>query len=179
MRTRRSINHFAPGGHPRCLHRFLVLAGPHPRASTRLPVQSSFRHRVVAGRAQRVAAHQTSDGQPSASDDSVGPNGPGSVVGARRQKPARAPEIGRDKQLVASQEAQSHAGADRQINAAIGGDVRGCGGNRLQGQSGRRRAFRASAPRRRRSPARACCVGKSRVSVAWRDFVRRPLLISE
>src|SRR5450631_368586 len=125
----------------------------------------SVGHRIVAGGAERLASGQAADGEPVTADQSVAFDGFGGVVGARRVKPAGASEKWREKKLIASEQRQRHADADRQIGWAGRDDVRDCGGIRLQGQSGRRRAVRAWRPRQRRSHSRSCYDGKPLVSV--------------
>ena len=113
---------------------------------------SGIGHRVVARRAERVAARQAPRGQPAAAKHAVAVDRLRRVVRARGQEAARASEIRRNKELVASKQHEADAHARPPVSGPGGGVVRrGCG-NRLQGRSGWRRAVRASGRRRRRSP---------------------------
>src|SRR2546427_578684 len=109
-----------------------------------------------------MAARQAFDCEPASSRETVAAQRFCCIVGARRQEAARSAEMGRKKDLVASNHREREA--DGEITAAGECVVRGCGGNRLQEQSGWRRAVPVSARRRRRNRTRSCFDGKPLVS---------------
>ena len=56
----------------------------------------------MAGGTQRVAARQTSGGEPASANQAVPSHGLGGVIRARGQKPTGTPEIGRKQHFVAA-----------------------------------------------------------------------------
>src|SRR5439155_6296536 len=109
-----------------------------------------------------MAASLAFDCEPASSHEAIAGQRFCRIVGARRQEAARSAEMRRKKDLVASNQRQRKA--DGEITAAGECFVRGCGGNRLQEQSGWRRAVPVSARRRRRNRTRSCFDGKPLVS---------------
>ena len=123
---------------------------------------------------ERMAARQTPGRQPASAPDAVKRDGICGVVGARRKEPARPAEVRRHDDLVRPD--QRERDPNTEVIAAGANVARGCGGNRLQEQSGWRRAALASARPRRRIRMRFCFDGKPLVSVVWLYFAepRRP-----
>src|SRR5262249_16602812 len=128
------------------------------------------RHWIVSSSAKRMAARKTARREPAASEHAMPLDSLCGVIGARRQETARAPEVGRNRQLVSTerQKSQAHAQSPsgRRVSLVVGGGAEGFGGNRLQGQSGRLRGIHVSGPRQGRTPERVCCAEKPLVSVA-------------